>query len=254
VTWMRSLRRRMVYQPPDAIGFWRARAAEPGLLSVMWRNPTYNEHAHRDQWQAILRNLPQQRGAVLDLGCGTGRLSAELARRFDRYVGVDLDTMVTEARRRNPELRAEFVASSVQDYAFPAEEFDLVLSMACLASACQADELRAVAGRVIGATRPGGRILLIDPFHRLPALTRTCRMAPQEVIRIFTSLGAELHEWTSLHFIPSRLLFASGRLTMAPRLTAFAYRAGETVRALAPRRWGDYSVIAMSRLEKNARS
>jgi SAM-dependent methyltransferase len=213
----------------------------------MWRNPAYNERAHRDQWNAVERNLPERRGAVLDLGCGTGRLSARLAGLFDRYVGVDLDTMVAEARRRNPGLEAEFVAASVQEYRFPRESFDLVLSMACLASACRADEMEDVARRMLEATRRGGHIVMIDPFHRVPALTRTCRLAPRQVIELFERHGAELVEWSGVHFVPVRLLLARQQFARYERLTRAAYSAGEVVLGLAPRHLSDYSVIALRR-------
>ena len=239
------LRRLFVYTPPDAVGFWRARAKDAGWLSVMWRNPAYNDLAHRDQWAAIERNLPERRGAVLDLGCGTGRLSARLAGLFDRYVGVDLDTMVEEAQRRNADLDAEFVAASVQEYDFPKDAFDLVLSMACLASACRAEELPDVARRIYESTRPGGHVVMIDPFHRLPALTRTCRLSAREVVGIFEGLGAEVVEWSSVHFVPVRLLVAREGLANRPGLTRAAYAAGETALRLAPRRLGDYSVVAL---------
>ncbi|HEY7545657.1 MAG TPA: class I SAM-dependent methyltransferase [Blastocatellia bacterium] len=239
--------RLFVYRPPDAAGFWRARASDPGWFSVMWANPAYNELAHADQWSAIERNLPASRDSVLDLGCGTGRLSERLAGLFNRYVGVDLDTMVAEARRRNPALGAEFVAASAQEYDYPSDSFDMVLSMACLASACRADEFQSVAQKIVSATRAGGRIVLIDPFHRLPALVRTCRLSAKEVIDVFTSLGAVLDEWSAIHFIPSRLVFARRQFARFQRLTRAGYRAGELVCRLAPRLLGDYQVIALTK-------
>ncbi len=244
---MKRLMRLFIYRPPDATGFWRARANDPGWFSVMWANPAYNELAHADQWSAIERNLPAHRDAVLDLGCGTGRLSGRLAELFNRYVGVDLDTMVAEARRRNPALGAEFVSASAQEYDYPADSFDMVLSMACLASACRADEFPPVAQRIMSATRAGGKIVLIDPFHRFPALVRTCRLSAKEVIGVFTSLGATLDEWSAIHFIPSRLIFARRQLARFQRLTRAGYRVGESICRLAPRRLGDYQVIALTK-------
>ncbi len=239
--------RLFLYRPPDAMSFWRARAADPGWLSVMWANPAYNELAHRDQWLAIERNLPDNPDSVLDLGCGTGRLSARLASRFNRYTGVDLDTMVEEARRRNPELGAQFVSASAQEYDYPAESFDMVLSMACLASACRAEEFQDVARKIMAATRSGGKIVLIDPFHRLPALVRTCRLSAGDVIEIFTSLGATLDEWSAIHFIPARLLFARRLASRFHRLTRAGYEAGEMICRIAPRLLGDYQVIALTK-------
>lgn len=45
------------------------------------------------------------RSSVVDAGCGTGRVAAELARRGHRPTGVDLDgSMLAEARSRHPDL------------------------------------------------------------------------------------------------------------------------------------------------------
>lgn len=240
-----AFKRLFTHQPLDPVRFWRARADAPGLQSVMWSNDAYNECAQRDQWDAIRRLLPEHRDAVLDLGCGTGRLTSALASLFNQYVGVDLDTMVAEARRRNPGVRADFVSASVQEYDFPADRFDLVLSMACIASACTAAELPDAAARMYRATRPGGRILLIDPFHRLPILTRTCRMTASEVSAVFTQLGARRVAWTAIHFIPVRLLLA--RRSGHRPLTRWSYAVGERLAAIAPRRLADYQVIAFDK-------
>jgi SAM-dependent methyltransferase len=229
------------------VGFWRNRATDAGWLSVMWANSSYNELAHADQWNAIERNLPVIRESCLDLGCGTGRLSSRLASLFDRYVGVDLDTMVIEARRRNPELNAEFVAASVQEFDFPTESFDLVLSMACLASACRAEELPEIAGRIVRATKAGGRIVMIDPYHTFPALTRTCRLGSREVIDIFKALGMKLDEWSGTHFFPTRLLLARSSMSRFSKLTRLGYKAGEMICSLSPRLLSDYKVLVFSK-------
>ncbi len=244
---VKRLKRLFVYTPPDAVGFWRGRATDPGWLSVMWSNPAYNQLAHDDQWRAIERHLPERREQILDLGCGTGRLSARLADLFDHYVGVDLDTMVAEAAKRNPQLNARFIAASVQEYDYPAESFDLILSMACLASACRADELPEIARRMVGATRSGGKIVMIDPFHRLPVLVRTCQLSAKQVIEIFEDAGAQLSEWTAVHFTPVRLLMARNAFAKFERLTRAGYRVGEQIGQLAPRRFCDYQVIALTK-------
>jgi SAM-dependent methyltransferase len=240
---------RRLFTPPssDPVAFWRGRASAPGLQSVMWSNHAYNACADRDHAAAIARHLPARRGAVLDLGCGTGRFTPTLSALFHRYVGVDLDTMVAEARRCNPPANAEFVACPVQQYEFPENQFDLVLSMACLASACTAEELPAIAARIVAATRAGGRIVLIDPFHRTPVLVRTCRLNAAEVVRIFTALGVTVIGRTAMHFIPCRLLLASRSAPESDRFTRTAYAIGERVRLIAPRLSGDYHVMVFEK-------
>jgi len=247
VTTRSMLRRLIVYEPPDHVAFWRARASEPGWCSVMWRNPVYNACAHEDQWATIRRYLPPRRAAVLDLGCGTGRLSVPLAVLFDRYVGVDLDLMIAEARRRNTGLDIDFVADTIQTYAYPPERFDLVLSMACLGNACPRADLQSVAAGMVRTAVPGGRIVLIDAFHRVPALARTCRVTPREVVELFVNLGVSLVEWSGLHCVPLRLCLARPALARYPRLTRLGYCLGERVLRAAPRRLGDYSVLVFAK-------
>lgn len=254
MTVVRALKRLFVHTPTDPVAFWRRRADDPGWHSVMWRNAAYNECAHRDQWAAIVRSLPTGRRAILDLGCGTGRLSGPLMSLFEQYVGVDLDTMIAEARQRNPAAAANYVVSRVQDYTFPREQFDVVLSMACLANALRADEIPSVAAGMVLATRPGGRVILVDPFHTAPALARVGRMDPRHVIKLFTSRGMTLVEWSAMHCIPVRLLLAGGQLPVSAAVTRAAYALGERCLRLAPRFLGDYHVIVFDKPAETAGS
>lgn len=53
----------------------------------------------------LVATLVPPPGSVLDAGCGTGRVAAQLAELGYRVVGVDLDeSMLAEARRRAPHL------------------------------------------------------------------------------------------------------------------------------------------------------
>lgn len=73
---------------------------------------------------------PQPGERVLDLGCGTGHLTAEIATRGATTVGVDSDPeMLTTARDRYPGL--EFREGDIRDVRFD-EPFDAVFSNAAL--------------------------------------------------------------------------------------------------------------------------
>ncbi|HUP23669.1 MAG TPA: class I SAM-dependent methyltransferase [Thermoanaerobaculia bacterium] len=248
----RALRRLLSWEAPDPVGFWSARAGDPGSYSVMWPNAIYNELAEQDQWRAVERNLPDRRGAVLDLGCGTGRFTPRLARVFDRYVGVDLPPMVEEARRRLAveELDSvELVGSKVQDYELEEETFDLILSMACLGSACTSEELPEIASRLAAALRPRGSLVLIDPFHTFAPLVRTCRLRSAEVVNLFTSLGCLPVERGGIHCIPIRLIVARPIFERLPAVTRWSYRIGEAVAAVAPSLLGDYGIYSFRKQE-----
>ena len=63
----------------------------------------YSGKKLRPSEEQIFRNLP--RGKLLDLGCGSGRTTVNLARMGFRVVGVDIsEAMIAEARRLHPEI------------------------------------------------------------------------------------------------------------------------------------------------------
>ena len=73
---------------------------------------------------------PQVGERVLDLGCGTGQLSAQIAAAGVEVVGIDLSAeMVEAAREQFPAL--SFVVGDAREFSF-AEPFDAVFSNAAL--------------------------------------------------------------------------------------------------------------------------
>lgn len=68
---------------------------------------------------------------ILDLGCGTGRHSLELARRGFDVVGVDIDERFIEKAKnmaKEEQLEVSFVQSDIRDLKFE-NEFDVVLNL-----------------------------------------------------------------------------------------------------------------------------
>ncbi|MVO99041.1 class I SAM-dependent methyltransferase [Paenibacillus lutrae] len=97
---------------------------------------------------------PVQGESVLDLGCGTGSLSVELAELGADVTGVDLsETMIEQARLKYPGLR--FEVGDMRSYRSH-RPFDAVFSNAALHWVPQADE---AARTVAEALKPGGRLV-----------------------------------------------------------------------------------------------
>lgn len=95
---------------------------------------------------------------VLDVGCGTGSLTLELARRpeFQSVQGIDLAAPYIEyARGRTADSRLQFDVADAYSLPFGNGEFDHALSMLVLQFIPEADRAIAEMGRV---TRLGGTV------------------------------------------------------------------------------------------------
>jgi trans-aconitate methyltransferase len=100
----------------------------------------------------LLAAKPSER--VLDLGCGTGTLTAEIAASGAQIVGVDRSReMIEEARKKFPELHFEVCDARSLTFS---EEFDAVFSNAALHWIPEA--ARVVEG-VSRALKPGGKFV-----------------------------------------------------------------------------------------------
>jgi ubiquinone/menaquinone biosynthesis C-methylase UbiE len=104
------------------------------------------------------------RGDVLEIGCGSGAMAAEVLRRFPdvRVVASDFDeSMVAVAERRLSEFgsRAEVRQADASALPFPDSAFDAVLSFIMLHHVIRWEQAIAEMARVL---RPGGRLIGYD--------------------------------------------------------------------------------------------
>jgi ubiquinone/menaquinone biosynthesis C-methylase UbiE len=110
--------------------------------------------------------------AVLDAGCGSGRLAVLIARRRpDLQVrGVDLEPGMVEVATRRAEQenlasRVHFTAADLADLPLPDDSVDLIVSTASLHHWADTGAVIASLGRVL---RPGGQMWIYD-FRPVPA-------------------------------------------------------------------------------------
>jgi SAM-dependent methyltransferase len=129
----------------------------------MVRNLAAQAEAIWPQEEPIFARHPPGAGAVLDIGCGTGEITARLAERFPQasFVGIDLDEQhLARARTRcaasSPRVR--FETGDALDLSFDDAAFDLVVCRHLLQAVPDAARVLAEMRRVL---RPGGRMHLI---------------------------------------------------------------------------------------------
>ncbi|MGA9858841.1 MAG: class I SAM-dependent methyltransferase [Solirubrobacteraceae bacterium] len=134
-----------------------------------------------------LRNVaPGDR--VLDLGCGAGDLTADLASTGAHVLGIDVaEAALRRARRRHPEL--DFRRAEIGE-ALPIEEqsCDVVWASEVIEHVADTEHWLREVRRVLA---PGGRLLLTTPSHgRL-------RLAVGGLERYSPPLGDHLHLYTA---------------------------------------------------------
>ncbi len=122
-----------------------------------WNAEQY-EGRHSYVWQfggsllELLQPRPGER--ILDLGCGTGQLTAEIAASGAQVVGLDSSPeMLGQARQNYPQLK--FVLADATSFRFE-EPYDAVFSNAALHWVKNAE---AAVASIAAARRPGGRFV-----------------------------------------------------------------------------------------------
>jgi ubiquinone/menaquinone biosynthesis C-methylase UbiE len=136
---------------------WVRWAREPGHDSY-WR-------FHRDRF---LELVPEPGRFTIDIGCGEGRLTRDLAALGHRVVGVDASpTLIEAARAESPEL--EFVEADAASLPFEDDVADLAIAFMSLQDI---DDMAGAAREAARVLEPGGRLVVavvhpINSGHRL---------------------------------------------------------------------------------------
>jgi SAM-dependent methyltransferase len=109
---------------------WYRRAFDGDTAEVPWTEGTVSEV------DRVLRILPTEGGErILDLACGSGRHSLELAQRGFSVVGVDISAELIEianSESKDQGLDVAFLRADIRELAFDPlfdAEFDIVLNL-----------------------------------------------------------------------------------------------------------------------------
>jgi len=128
------------------------------LDQINARHPwNHNEHFHG--W--ILRNLPPNRHAAVDVGCGTGVLAGKLGYHFARVTGIDADEGMAAAasERLAGYTRVSITRCRFDEFAATAAEGETdLITMVSVLHHLDLGDVMAGIPRLLA---PGGRLLVV---------------------------------------------------------------------------------------------
>jgi demethylmenaquinone methyltransferase/2-methoxy-6-polyprenyl-1,4-benzoquinol methylase len=185
-------------------------------------------------WKRRLNTLSDVRPGMrtLDLACGTGDITFELARRGARTIGLDITPrMIALARQKQDDrgpARARFLIGDMIALPFPAAAFDVVTTGYGLRNVPDLDRALDEIRRVL---KPGGQFLSLD-FDRPPG--RLFRALYLTYLTIAGSiLGWLLHgDPETYRYIPASIRRYPGAAAVAERLRARGFANARHIRVL----------------------
>ncbi len=202
-------------------GYWDARAKNRGGMSrSAWPSNVFNEVWDARQRELLDGVLGDMTGrTVLDVGCGTGRITRHFARAGAAHVvGMDFSPATIEAAIEETEStasdlvpRISFVTGDVNaSLAHVAgQPFDDAVILGCLSVACQnVTQLRGALANIAETVKVGGRVVLCEPIHRSPLLRRILDMGIEEWVAAANEAGLHLTQAGRMGFVPVRLVFS----------------------------------------------
>ena len=165
----------------DGRALWDAHAATDPLWAVLsdpdkrgrrWTLREFMRNGEREIALLMRRiaalRLPAPRGPVLDFGCGVGRLSQALGRRFDDVTGADISpAMVAIARRVNryPDRVRYLCTSETGLDSLPPQSLGFIYTNIVLQHIAPAESVR-ILGEFFRLLAPGGLLVFQLPSHQ----------------------------------------------------------------------------------------
>jgi 2-polyprenyl-3-methyl-5-hydroxy-6-metoxy-1,4-benzoquinol methylase len=234
------LNRKALY---STAAFWDQKAETYSQSAIsMWRNAHINECYRRQQIEIIDTWLTDVRGArILDVGCGTGRVSRHLTARGAEVLGIDFSTKAIDvAVKLTNDPKVSYRQQSVFDIG-EREEFDAVTCIGVLAVACENDaQLNRVLGTLLKALKPGGRLIFIEPLH-CGFLRRVLNMSLSRFLVHLEIVGLHVESIHQIAFWPVRLALCE--IAWPRSVVKIAFSLGEALIRVVGNKGGDYKAV-----------
>ena len=189
----------------------RARSQSPETRVRLGGPAPYGSFAVSLRMRKIDEMLDLKGTRVLDVGCGNGSYTVELARRASYVCGLDIQKENLESFRE-PIPR---VLGAGENLPFPSESFDVVTMIEVLEHTVCDTKVLAECFRVL---RPGGQLVLFVPNKLYPFESHPCHLGSFSIGR-----NIPLVSWLP-GFLRRRI--CSARIYTRRRLFQMAHRAG----------------------------
>ena len=136
----------------------------------VWRDPQMALLHWQPRLDKIIGIASQSGGQVLELGCGCGMLSLEMARNGLRVTGVDLSPVsievANEYKNTNPYAdgfgQLNYICGDFEELDFPEEGYDSVVFFRSLH---HFPNISAVMARIHRILKPGGNLIISEPIR-----------------------------------------------------------------------------------------
>jgi ubiquinone/menaquinone biosynthesis C-methylase UbiE len=168
--------------------YWKKRAKRYGrraVLNIAHKDEEYERVTHNQKvafFPYLRKMLKGDERTVLDVGCGTGRFSVDLARLVGGdCIGVDPVPELLDMAPRSQ--RVEYLLLKDGEIPLPDRSVDLVWTCLVLHCITTPQELEKVAGEIRRVLRDDGLLFLIENTTDLPDVPY-CKYRPPEFYQV----------------------------------------------------------------------
>ena len=198
---------------------------------IFWSSPkgvlfkslpdVFNEYIHNWQLKKILSEIAPDSGKIniIDIGCGYGRISLPLSKRFPeaKITGIDISENYVELFKKNTGKNA-FVGFA-EDFNLQSDYYDYIICITVLMY-IDKDKIEKTISNFLRHLKKGGKILLIEPLHS-GIYFQTC-FGLLNLLRKFKNTAALNTGGNSFqyHFLQSLIHKSGGKIIREYRLPA----------------------------------